>query len=121
MLLLFATNISTQPLVFFFFFLMIRRPPRSTLFPYTTLFRSMFAVAAHAQDVSTSFTLGTPTTNCIAVLTQDGAPASGRSEEHTSELQSQSNLVCRLLLEKKKTQSTSSLDLMHIPVHPRCH
>src|SRR2546430_12367198 len=75
----------------FFFFLMIRRPPRSTLFPYTTLFRSHDDLAERpAFDLS-------------------GVPASGhvpkraeRSEEHTSELQSQSNLVCRLLLEKKK-------------------
>src|SRR2546430_3569336 len=69
----------------FFFFLMIRRPPRSTLFPYTTLFRSLHQ-PAHGD-------LGRPV--CVGVR----AP---RSEEHTSELQSQSNLVCRLLLEKKK-------------------
>src|SRR5688572_31612490 len=74
---------------FFFFFLMIRRPPRSTLFPYTTLFRS-------PPGCNTSITL------------PRSAPVSSRrsfrprSEEHTSELQSQSNLVCRLLLEKKK-------------------
>src|SRR2546430_15043917 len=81
----------------FFFFLMIRRPPRSTLFPYTTLFRS----------VSTCSVEGRPQPAAAIVQTSD-APAShrkavmGRSEEHTSELQSQSNLVCRLLLEKKK-------------------
>src|SRR2546427_8193913 len=75
---------------FFFFFLMIRRPPRSTLFPYTTLFRSE-ALEHHADAA--------PLHGDVAVvhLVQ---PA--RSEEHTSELQSQSNLVCRLLLEKKK-------------------
>src|SRR5438270_6124191 len=67
----------------FFFFLMIRRPPRSTLFPYTTLFRSGCCCADPAE--------------------RDACNAhSARSEEHTSELQSQSNLVCRLLLEKKK-------------------
>src|SRR2546430_8124251 len=71
----------------FFFFLMIRRPPRSTLFPYTTLFRS----ARDSVGASREFTHRQPA--------GDG-PA--RSEEHTSELQSQSNLVCRLLLEKKK-------------------
>src|SRR5260221_10848598 len=73
---------------FFFFFLMIRRPPRSTLFPYTTLFRS-------PQNCV-----------CTPTLSVRGAPGanSGRSEEHTSELQSHSDLVCRLLLEKKKTQ-----------------
>src|SRR5574337_1674787 len=70
----------------FFFFLMIRRPPRSTLFPYTTLFRSR---ASHFPLVLTSFT-GCSSERCP------------RSEEHTSELQSPLNLVCRLLLEKKK-------------------
>src|SRR5258708_27268083 len=70
---------------------MIRRPPRSTLFPYTTLFRSVCARgAAVAQSLSTSSRL--PTTS------------SERSEEHTSELQSPDHLVCRLLLEKKKTE-----------------
>src|SRR5208283_5180567 len=71
----------------FFFFLMIRRPPRSTLFPYTTLFRS-------------------PTRTSGWVLDRCDPPAPGssswRSEEHTSELQSHHDLVCRLLLEKKK-------------------
>src|SRR2546427_11263521 len=83
-----------------FFFLMIRRPPRSTLFPYTTLFRS--------------FEFARPDVDRIQVVyrrSSDGAgtreprtngPGTRRSEEHTSELQSQSNLVCRLLLEKKK-------------------
>src|SRR6266853_5945056 len=80
---------------FFFFFLLIRRPPRSTLFPYTTLFRSPgSASAAHAPACPRS-----PVTDRPAEPATD---RSGRSEEHTSELQSQSNLVCRLLLEKKK-------------------
>src|SRR2546430_5573199 len=80
---------------------MIRRPPRSTLFPYTTLFRSAFVgdVAAHGAYLHArrldSF--------------QRDVPAHGfRSEEHTSELQSQSNLVCRLLLEKKKKTPPTS-------------
>src|SRR2546430_4701719 len=85
---------------------MIRRPPRSTLFPYTTLFRSilpgiitglsllMFAVFAGVQLSLLTVFLGHGTA-LISVATT-------RSEEHTSELQSQSNLVCRLLLEKKK-------------------
>src|SRR5689334_24786486 len=86
-------------LFFFFFFLMIRRPPRSTLFPYTTLFRSeperVFAVA---------FAWAGPACTALA------GPAQ-RSEEHTSELQSQFHLVCRLLLEKKKKkQNTISHD-----------
>src|SRR5215216_7813850 len=75
------------PFVFFFFFLMIRRPPRSTLFPYTTLFRSRSACAGSATPSSG------PTPRSCA-----------RSEEHTSELQSPDHLVCRLLLEKKKTK-----------------
>src|SRR3989475_9438762 len=90
-------------MVFYFFFLMIRRPPRSTLFPYTTLFRStgatelpLFGLVAAGEPVEA--VSGNET---IAVPDE-------RSEEHTSELQSQSNLVCRLLLEKKKiTQSTT--------------
>src|SRR5690349_24824280 len=76
---------------FFFFFLMIRRPPRSTLFPYTTLFRSRRPRA-------------------LAPAAGVAAPVSGttrpRSEEHTSELQSRRDLVCRLLLEKKKKKKT---------------
>src|SRR6266496_6192097 len=76
----------------FFFFLMIRRPPRSTLFPYTTLFRSRpSAGAASARSIRTSRT-----------STQPISPTRSRSEEHTSELQSRRDLVCRLLLEKKK-------------------
>src|SRR5256885_11593754 len=71
---------------------MIRRPPRSTLFPYTTLFRSFHALAASEREGAAIF-------NCRLPL------ALFRSEEHTSELQSPCNLVCRLLLEKKKTSS----------------
>src|SRR5258708_23552194 len=78
----------------FFFFLMIRRPPRSTLFPYTTLFRSRWALAG----VSLSLGAG----ECLAVFGPNGAGKTTRSEEHTSELQSPDHLVCRLLLEKKK-------------------
>src|SRR5260370_26748349 len=83
-------------LLYFFFFLMIRRPPRSTLFPYTTLFRSprsrVVAVNAPASP-STAASRSSPSAPLIIDL---------RSEEHTSELQSHLNLVCRLLLEKKK-------------------
>src|SRR5688572_33303114 len=77
----------------FFFFLMVRRPPRSTLFPYTTLFRS---VGRALPDEPDSFLEQAVERLDIVVLLLF------RSEEHTSELQSQSNLVCRLLLEKKK-------------------
>src|SRR6266850_6515697 len=78
---------------FFFFFLMIRRPPRSTLFPYTTLFRS----CGHRRIPAPPALRWCP----------------ARSEEHTSELQSPCNLVCRLLLEKKKKIIYSSLTLTH--------
>src|SRR2546430_11235842 len=91
--------------IFFFFFLMIRRPPRSTLFPYTTLFRSYsyFGIASarityYIYDLGIKSGLGSSLIICRPFL---------RSEEHTSELQSQSNLVCRLLLEKKKHQPPS--------------
>src|SRR2546430_10957272 len=82
---------------------MIRRPPRSTLFPYTTLFRSRHHRTAAEQP------RGQPLSESGGVLA--GAGVHPRSEEHTSELQSQSNLVCRLLLEKKKTEiGESSVD-----------
>src|SRR2546430_6323317 len=82
-------------LLFFFFFLMIRRPPRSTLFPYTTLFRSVL------RRPSTHLTRPSRR-RALPARRPAGGARRGRSEEHTSELQSQSNLVCRLLLEKKK-------------------
>src|SRR2546430_6711540 len=86
-----------------FFFLMIRRPPRSTLFPYTTLFRSLLDLPdpkLHLLDPPAQVALGAvDEVGHLGV----GRPIVGRSEEHTSELQSQSNLVCRLLLEKKRT------------------
>src|SRR5215203_6338519 len=86
------------------FFLMIRRPPRSTLFPYTTLFRS-------------SSGPGPPLATAFQVI---GAPvAAGRSEEHTSELQSRQYLVCRLLLEKKKTTTTSTPPEPRYNKHPQ--
>src|SRR2546430_9231635 len=87
---------------FFFFFLMIRRPPRSTLFPYTTLFRSLISRSDSRAPRQVN---KEPGDACEAGwgLAPSGAGGNGpRSEEHTSELQSQSNLVCRLLLEKKK-------------------
>src|SRR2546430_13333351 len=87
--------------VLLFFFLMIRRPPRSTLFPYTTLFRSFAATQAAIAAGNTAKNVGL---RSVEVLVN--GPGSGRrSEEHTSELQSQSNLECRLLLEKKKPRS----------------
>src|SRR5256885_8673257 len=89
---------------FFFFFLMIRRPPRSTLFPYTTLFRSWkkpeTKSAARSPDTA-------PIKTSVGQCAMAGAlrQRAMRSEEHTSELQSPCNLVCRLLLEKKKKQA----------------
>src|SRR3712207_7045414 len=91
----------------FFFFLMIRRPPRSTLFPYTTLFRSETYVIC--VRVKSSNTPGGSGLNWI-VGPNGHERASGllrRSEEHTSELQSRQYLVCRLLLEKKKNNASS--------------
>src|SRR5215211_8723466 len=79
---------------FFFFFLMIRRPPRSTLFPYTTLFRSPRRDWVRSD--------GSGSTTCRARRPTARSSRRRRSEEHTSELQSHSDLVCRLLLEKKK-------------------
>src|SRR5256885_13046018 len=90
---------------FFFFFLMIRRPPRSTLFPYTTLFRSQKingrAFLKTSREEFQSLGLGFGPVKNLADF--------ARSEEHTSELQSPCNLVCRLLLEKKKKTSHSTL------------
>src|SRR2546430_7565833 len=92
--------------LYFFFFLMIRRPPRSTLFPYTTLFRSIvgLVVAEHSGRLE-DWLVERAGQVARARLTAEDAVAR-RSEEHTSELQSQSNLVCRLLLEKKKKVAT---------------
>src|SRR5260221_7402707 len=83
---------------------MIRRPPRSTLFPYTTLFRSRMDVAAHLWDaLVTALALGELDLTPYLGAVEAGRRAHrDRSEEHTSELQSHSDLVCRLLLEKKK-------------------
>src|SRR2546430_13202192 len=98
---------------------MIRRPPRSTLFPYTTLFRSF----SESQTATVAVWDRAPalSTNCrrpwlpgvwSPALPTNGAPRRLRSEEHTSELQSQSNLVCRLLLEKTNT------NILHIHATP---
>src|SRR2546430_13449580 len=102
-----------------FFFLMIRRPPRSTLFPYTTLFRSRAAAAMigmrHLDQLRSGELQQFPRRRADFLSVRQVARVlvghlhfQVRSEEHTSELQSQSNLVCRLLLEKKKkTDSTT--------------
>src|SRR5256885_14037894 len=101
-----SSDLSHFFISFFFFFLMIRRPPRSTLFPYTTLFRSVAVGVGyleaeqrrrvfHPRGVVEEADHAVP-----LVVRHDRLPR--RSEEHTSELQSPCNLVCRLLLEKKK-------------------
>src|SRR2546430_10245049 len=83
---------------------MIRRPPRSTLFPYTTLFRSR--ASSRIRALATSQAFGSARIRGPPCIFRN---RSARSEEHTSELQSQSNLVCRLLLEKKKAQPARRL------------
>src|SRR5260370_42447577 len=90
----------------FFFFLMIRRPPRSTLFPYTTLFRSDHGMAGFVDRDALLLDRAQLAFARIAEhqLVVRGREVRARSEEHTSELQSHLNLVCRLLLEKKKSQ-----------------
>src|SRR2546428_14173111 len=85
----------------FFFFLMIRRPPRSTLFPYTTLFRSN-GTRIHVEKLGGAVR-ALDDASCLFQHRDDV-----RSEEHTSELQSRSDLVCRLLLEKKKQRLLAS-------------
>src|SRR2546430_13471735 len=92
---------------------MIRRPPRSTLFPYTTLFRSR--MGGSSRPVAANLAHCAPAPRPVGIVS--------RSEEHTSELQSQSNLVCRLLLEKKKQQSiVGSLDRRpHLPSTAPCY
>src|SRR5256885_6098353 len=102
---------------------MIRRPPRSTLFPYTTLFRSSRKMSsAAAATSSTTRSSGVapegataevyPAAGARALRASRGSPA--RSEEHTSELQSPCNLVCRLLLEKKKKDTSYTSDRTYI-------
>src|SRR5260370_10399599 len=99
----------SSPTTVRFFFLMIRRPPRSTLFPYTTLFRSTETTTYDAfnRPVKATDAWGNSLTHSYDPqgnrIGTTAATASARSEEHTSELQSHLNLVCRLLLEKKNT------------------
>src|SRR2546427_8628520 len=87
---------------------MIRRPPRSTLFPYTTLFRSRACGAPCSGNDRQRTGLSWRASASFRSSTIHRRTVDGRSEEHTSELQSQSNLVCRLLLEKKKKKNSHS-------------
>src|SRR2546429_5358004 len=106
-----------------FFFLMIRRPPRSTLFPYTTLFRSfrkLFSFIRRTASPTVASGERVCTARCIHWEIGDSkSTVSPRSEEHTSELQSRLHLVCRLLLEKKKKQHTitTTCDSRALRVH----
>src|SRR3712207_7759643 len=106
--------VSVSSLCCFFFFLMIRRPPRSTLFPYTTLFRSRGGPMSASWLTLASLWQAGPPLRCsfprVEVRSTAGAEAVyPRSEEHTSELQSRQYLVCRLLLEKKKKKTIINL------------
>src|SRR3712207_8191079 len=101
---------------------MIRRPPRSTLFPYTTLFRSCPPCRTFALCIPSSTSTSTPAPTGSPGSTRGSTPPSPslprstpRSEEHTSELQSRQYLVCRLLLEKKKLDYTLQLVLVNAP------
>src|SRR5688572_31638979 len=96
-----------------FFFLMIRRPPRSTLFPYTTLFRSRKLVLPPVELPGDPGASGTR--HRLRAAGRAAPGSARRSEEHTSELQSQSNLVCRLLLEKKKLTPAQATALVLPP------
>src|SRR3712207_7629346 len=104
-----------------FFFLMIRRPPRSTLFPYTTLFRSEEVepgVGAVVNAAALDYRRGLAAVNRDARerVRRDIAVFEHRSEEHTSELQSRQYLVCRLLLEKKKTSKLHYIQSLQTPL-----
>src|SRR5258707_2726447 len=104
-----------------FFFLMIRRPPRSTLFPYTTLFRSILTKASGgmAHDGGMRFGKASWVYDTFREWIKGGAK---RSEEHTSELQSRQYLVCRLLLEKKKNETSIPIaDRRHTPTRKSTH
>src|SRR5258708_29369511 len=96
---------------------MIRRPPRSTLFPYTTLFRSCSAGASTACDYPDEGNM--PLRRALTSVQMLPETDAWRSEEHTSELQSPDHLVCRLLLEKKKNSNHDTLELRKVDTPPR--
>src|SRR3712207_8816177 len=100
---------------------MIRRPPRSTLFPYTTLFRSILLGEAYLWTDGRYYVQAEKQLKGSGIqLMKQGSPGVPRSEEHTSELQSRQYLVCRLLLEKKKKQN-SRMDIRHRTRQNACH
>src|SRR5256885_5116422 len=94
---------------------MIRRPPRSTLFPYTTLFRSVYEIEPQDFGRDSMSPKDAKSLRSYRWYGPDDLRSFGRSEEHTSELQSPCNLVCRLLLEKKKPHSASTSANLHTP------
>src|SRR5258706_7402950 len=99
---------------------MIRRPPRSTLFPYTTLFRSSVLgneIRAHSTGLQRAFLAINEQRPRVVRVGGRPPRAMLRSEEHTSELQSLTNLVCRLLLEKKNNTHSSNIDYYIRPIH----
>src|SRR2546426_7484303 len=102
---------------------MIRRPPRSTLFPYTTLFRSAWSRLKTAPPGRAGVLFGPPVQHRPQECGGRQGRTIGRSEEHTSELQSPCNLVCRLLLEKKKTETLEKMHVMtsHTHTQHRAH
>src|SRR2546430_7134644 len=110
------TTNSFSFLFFFFFFLMIRRPPRSTLFPYTTLFRSRLQREIPCCKARQWFRRRVWVQQHLRLPRRRK-----RSEEHTSELQSQSNLVCRLLLEKKKKNKKTNIVISYRCATRRVH
>src|SRR2546422_6129846 len=98
--------------LFRFFFLMIRRPPRSTLFPYTTLFRSIRELRSLSPEFRVAATIQSGNERGAKIARLRSTPGFGiRSEEHTSELQSRLHLVCRLLLEKKKKYGNNTVNI----------
>src|SRR3989454_3850486 len=120
MLLHCSYSYSYYSIFFYFFFLMIRRPPRSTLFPYTTLFRSLLHCDVRPERRATRRNppmfrsiLGFALFAALAFVALNIFFGILRSEEHTSELQSPCNLVCRLLLEKKKKNTNTCVVVNH--------
>src|SRR5687768_17675067 len=107
----------------FFFFLMIRRPPRSTLFPYTTLFRSVGRKLLVDGQPAVQLVIACASVSLLALaVAPRRQQRDGRSEEHTSELQSRLHLVCRLLLEKKKKNAMELYVLYsYTHVYPLCN
>src|SRR3712207_8549055 len=109
-------TVDTLCYILLFFFLMIRRPPRSTLFPYTTLFRSWMSTVNSTQEPRNGMMraeISRCPLGCVDSSNTTPGERWSRSEEHTSELQSRQYLVCRLLLEKKKIITLQEINTYH--------